>query len=698
MSGNRYVFAQAQNITITTTSDTTEYGTVKSLSGAFSVSGANSAVANAFLADTTATSIFGSNGPTITSTGYLSGTQTNSVSGGPYTITASGGTPVNGSTISFQNSGTLTIGQRSLTVTADAQSRAYGASNPALTYTVGGSGLVNGDTLTGALSTSATTASNVGSYAIGQNTLAASSNYALTYVSANLGVTPVTLTYTANAASMTYGSSMPGLSGTVTGFVNGETAATVTTGTLAFTTAASSTSNAGSYAITGSGLSANNGNYSFVQAAGNTSALTIGQRSLTVTADAQSRAYGASNPALTYTVGGSGLVNGDTLTGALSTSATTASNVGSYAIGQNTLAASSNYALTYVSANLGVTPVTLTYTANAASMTYGSSMPGLSGTVTGFVNGETAATVTTGTLAFTTAASSTSNAGSYAITGSGLSANNGNYSFVQAAGNTSALTIGQRSLTVTADAHSRAYGASNPALTYTVGGSGLVNGDTLTGALSTSATTASNVGSYTIGQDTLAASSNYALTYVSANLGVTPAPLTVTGTVVGSKIYDGSLAGGIVTVGTLSGFVGTETVTASGLATLSSPKVGTQMATVAYRLRDGTNGGLALNYSLVNSTGLSATVTARPFTASGTTGDAYLIALLNERLYALGVRIGFSTLLTSADLSQNAYSRAVKIADSTGTISNFSIAQIGREPVFIPFVTSIQKTPRIGAF
>ena len=181
VSGNRYVFAQAQNITITTTSDTTAYGTVKSLSGAFSISGANSAVANAFLADTTATSIFGSNGPTITSTGYLSGTQTNSVSGGPYTITASGGTPVNGSTISFQNSGTLTIGQRSLTVTADTQSRAYGASNPALTYTVGGSGLVNGDTLTGALSTSATTTSNVGSYSIGQNTLAASSNYALTY-------------------------------------------------------------------------------------------------------------------------------------------------------------------------------------------------------------------------------------------------------------------------------------------------------------------------------------------------------------------------------------------------------------------------------------------------------------------------------------------------------------------------------------
>ena len=51
-------------------------------------------------------------------------------------------------------------------MTADAKSRAYGDANPALTYQVGGSGLVNGDTLSGALATSATTASNVGVYGI----------------------------------------------------------------------------------------------------------------------------------------------------------------------------------------------------------------------------------------------------------------------------------------------------------------------------------------------------------------------------------------------------------------------------------------------------------------------------------------------------------------------------------------------------
>ncbi|MFX6915134.1 MBG domain-containing protein, partial [Acinetobacter baumannii] len=73
--------------------------------------------------------------------------------------------------------------------------------------------------------------------------------------------------------------------------------------------------------------------------------------------------------------------------------------------------------------------------------------------------------------------------GSYAINGSGLSANSGNYtfSFVQAAGNATALKVNPAAVTVTytATAASRLYGAANPALTGTVGTTGLVNGDTL---------------------------------------------------------------------------------------------------------------------------------------------------------------------------------------------------------------------------
>ncbi|WP_164107881.1 MBG domain-containing protein, partial [Serratia marcescens] len=71
---------------------------------------------------------------------------------------------VSGYALSFVNSGTLTVNQRAITVTATATSRAYGDANPTFGYTVGGAGLANGDTLSGALATSATAASNVGTY------------------------------------------------------------------------------------------------------------------------------------------------------------------------------------------------------------------------------------------------------------------------------------------------------------------------------------------------------------------------------------------------------------------------------------------------------------------------------------------------------------------------------------------------------
>ena len=52
-------------------------------------------------------------------------------------------------------------------------------------------------------------------------------------------------------------------------FVLTDTQTNATTGTLAFNTTALQTSNAASYPITGSGLTANNGNYTFSQAPAN---------------------------------------------------------------------------------------------------------------------------------------------------------------------------------------------------------------------------------------------------------------------------------------------------------------------------------------------------------------------------------------------------------------------------------------------
>lgn len=85
--------------------------------------------------------------------------------------------------------GSLTINSAALTVTANNQSMTSGAAVPPLTYTITNGTLYGSDSLTGMLATAATSASAAGSYAITQGTLAASANYALTYLPGTLTVT-----------------------------------------------------------------------------------------------------------------------------------------------------------------------------------------------------------------------------------------------------------------------------------------------------------------------------------------------------------------------------------------------------------------------------------------------------------------------------------------------------------------------------
>jgi hypothetical protein len=87
-----------------------------------------------------------------------------------------------------------------------------------------------------------------------------------------------------------------------------------------------------------------------------------------------------------------------------------------------------------------ITPATLIYEATPASRTAGQSLAGFSGSLSGFVAGETQVNDTIGTLAWTTPATAGSRTGLYAIEGSGLTASN--YVFVEARGNAAALTLG----------------------------------------------------------------------------------------------------------------------------------------------------------------------------------------------------------------------------------------------------------------
>ena len=493
------------------------------------------------------------------------------------------------------------------------------------------SGLVNGDAVNAVSLSSpgAAAGANVASYAITASGAVGSGlgNYAVTYAPGQLTVNPATLTYVASAASMTYGGDVPTLGGAVTGFVNGQTVATATTGALAFGTSASGSSNVGAYAITGSGLTADNGNYVFVQAPANASALTVNPATLTYVASAASMTYGGSVPTLGGAV--TGFVNGQTAatatTGALAfgTSATGASNVGAYAVtGSGLTADNGNYVFVQAPANasaLTVNPATLTYIAGAASMTYGGDVPTLGGAVTGFVNGQTVATATTGALAFGTSATGASNVGAYAVTGSGLTADNGNYVFVQAPANASALTVNPATLTYIAGAASMTYGGDVPTLGGAV--TGFVNGQTVatatTGALAfgTSATGASNVGAYAVtGSGLTADNGNYVFVQAPANasaLTVNPATLTyIAGAA--SMIYGGDVPtlGGAVT-----GFVNGQTVATATTGALAFGTSATGASNVgAYAV---TGSGLTAdngNYVFVQAPANATAMTVNPAT------------------------------------------------------------------------------------
>ena len=197
---------------------------------------------------------------------------------------------------------------------------------------------------------------------------------------------------------------------------------------------------------------------------------------LTVTAADASKTYNG----LGFS-GGNGVVYslpGSAPAGALSYSGTAqgASNVGSYTITPAGLVSNQQYRITFVSGALTITarPLSIVYTAAAASSIYGNTPSGLTGTGlaatstanTGLVNGDTLS----GSAGFTTTADGTSGIGGAAITGAGLGSSS-NYTLTasQAAGNATALTITARPLSIvyTAAAASSIYGNTPFGLTGT---------------------------------------------------------------------------------------------------------------------------------------------------------------------------------------------------------------------------------------
>ena len=248
-------------------------------------------------------------------------------------------------------------------------------------------------------------------------------------------------------------------------------------------------------------------------------ALTVLPAPLTITANDTNKIYGATLPTLTASY--SGFVNGDTASSlttpvSLGTTASASSSVGVYTITASG-AAGANYTITQVDGMLTVNPAELTITANDTNKVYGAALPTFTASYNGFVNGDSAANLTT-PVSLGTSASGSSPAGIYTITASGAACTN--YTITQVNGT---LTVSTATITITANDKSKAYGQALPELTASY--SGFVNSDDTNSlmalaTLTTTATSASNVGGYPITASG-AASTNYSFTYVAGSLTIT---------------------------------------------------------------------------------------------------------------------------------------------------------------------------------
>ena len=346
-------------------------------------------------------------------------------------------------------------------------------------------------------------------------------------------IAPATLTVTADAETKVYGQSDPAFTYEVSGLQPGDQVSDVLSGALG--RVAGETVDGGPYAIS-QGTLACNDNYT-IAFAGNT--LTITPATLTVTAAAETKVYGQSDPALAYLA--TGYQFGDSgatvLTGGLSRVAGETVDGGPYAISQGTLACNDNYTIAFAGNTLTVTPATATISVTPYSVTYDG-------------NPHTATVVATGVgganLGNSVNLSGTTHTNAAAYAADSWSFSNPNY--VDQSGTVSD-NIATCAITVTANSgQSKVYGqydaedwvpgdagSAPPAFTYTVTSGNLVGNDSFTGALSRVA--GDSVGSYPITLGTLTAGGNYNVTYDTANFTINPPTVGVSGS---STTLDGS--------------------------------------------------------------------------------------------------------------------------------------------------------------
>ncbi len=236
----------------------------------------------------------------------------------------------------------ITYGQ-SLTFTATVTSSGVAVTTGSVSFSIGSTQLASVSLNASGQASFTTTSLNVADSPYNIEAIyVPSTTLVSSMASVEASVAAATLTITpAGNQSKIYGDALPALNFTASGLVNNDPS-TLVTGSWGQLQLPAARWQLSIY----SGDSVSGSNY-VLALANSAPQFTVTAAPLTLLPDEnQSKVYGDNNPVLTYTA--SGLKNNDpisVLSGALATTATTSSNVGSYAFALGTLTAGTNYNL-----------------------------------------------------------------------------------------------------------------------------------------------------------------------------------------------------------------------------------------------------------------------------------------------------------------------------------------------------------------
>ena len=429
----------------------------------------------------------------------------------------------------------FSITRKPITVSALADSKTYGESDPALHAQ--SDGLVGSDELEGELSR--VDGEDVGSYLITQGTVSTASNpnYLITWASdAELTIEQRSIEITVDDADKVFGEADPAFT------------SEITDGTLVGTDAItgapqrSSGEDVGDYSIA-RGTLALSSNYALEVVPGT---LSISSRPISIDIEDASKEFGDDEPAsFDWSIGEGSLLGDDEISGSPSRAA--GENRGEYPIGLGTLSAGANYSLSSEGATFQITPRAVTVSVLDAEKVFGEDDPEFDFEITvGSLLDDADAAIVAGELGRDDTGE---NVGEYEITAQPSEA--ANYIVTAVPGT---LTITKRPVTVTPDDVAKTYGNSDPSLTFSVAND--VEGEPVLGVLARAE--GENVGTYAITAGTVAnaLNPNYTVTMASGSeLSIEARPVTVT---LGgaSKTYgdvDPDELGAVITSGSLVG-------------------------------------------------------------------------------------------------------------------------------------------------